>query len=1253
MKRFAIAMLTLCLLAVSALAQTNTGRLVGAVSDPSGVVPGATITVKDAQTGKERSTVASDDGTYVIPQLEVGTYTVTATAAGHKTFTATDVKIDVGRDYTLNVPLEVGDISENVTVVGGADVINASTGELQNTVSTRQVQELPLNGRDPTALITLQAGTAANGATVTSVNGQRASFTNITRDGINIQDNFIRANASTFSVQRPNTDDVAEFTITTQNAGADQGYGASQVQFVTPRGQNEFHGAIFEYNRNSRFASNEFFNNASNTARPFLNRNQFGARLSGPIIKNKIYFFYGNETFMLRTQSPRPARTTLLPSARAGVFTYTRSDTGALQTVNLFDPALLAAANANRTGGAAVPGIDPTILARFIALLPATGNTTSVGDQRNTTGFIFNQRDNLNRFTHTTRLDWDINATNTLNGVYSFTRENPNDRPDVDGAQGFGLVPVVNQPADRDFLSVAWRTSPSPNLTNELRGGWFKSDPAFLRTVPEPAFFLIPTLISNPEVTFEPQGRSAGTYSIQDNADYLWGNHSFRFGGQAQFFRINSYASFTTVPTYTLGTNTLTPQFSTANFTSALFPGGVPAAQRATANALFALLAGTVITGTQTFNVQSIGGGFEPGPNRQLFNYENVAFYLSDQWRVKPNFTLNLGLRYDIFTPLRETRGLILAPVIPVGADPVATILNPIGRTDFIEATTGGTNLYYMDKNNFGPIFSFAWSPQSENKFLGMLFGDGRTVIRGGYRISYVNDEFVRGPDNAQVGNIGLSRGTNAINPATGTSALNAQVGTLPAIPVPPFTGTIPATWFERRNLQGNFFTTVFAVNPNIKTPLTQEWNFGFQREIGFQTAIEIRYVGGKSDNLVRALDFNQVIINENGFLADFNRARANLITFGAAGCTAAQAVATGCQQLLVYPNLGSGGLLTNPTITGQLIAGTPGAQAETYIVNGLQGTVRFRPNENAGVADLLSNYGKYRYNSLQIELRRRFAQGLYFQTNYTFQKTLTDASGVGQTRFEPNLDNNNARLEYARAEYDQTHVFNFNSIYELPFGKGKRWLNEGDMINRIFGGFQFTTILRVGTGAPLSITDPRGTLNRTGRSASQTANSTLNQDEIKNLIGVFRTPCGVFYINPSVINIDLAQCDQGRLVARAAGTLAGAASSGFGQPTFPGQVFFNAAPGSTGNLERRFINGPLLVNWDASIIKNIQITERVKLQLRLEAFNVLNRANFCVFCTTGATTQNSLFNINSTNFGRLQETLDPRIIQVAGRIEF
>jgi hypothetical protein len=512
-----------------------------------------------------------------------------------------------------------------------------------------------------------------------------------------------------------------------------------------------------------------------------------------------------------------------------------------------------------------------------------------------------------------------------------------------------------------------------------------------------------------------------------------------------------------------------------------------------------------------------------------------------------------------------------------------------------------------------------------------------------------VNDDIIVGDASNAIGlNLGLSTNINAINAATGTTALNARANNLPAIPAPAF-GTFPRSFAAYNIATFNFFNTVFGVDPNLQVPSVQQYNIGFQREIGFNTAIEIRYVGSRSNNLPRALDYNQLDIRGTGFLADFNRARSNLLLTGNPACTTAQNA--GCQTLTVFPLLGGGGLLNNATVQGQLIGGTPADLVQIYLQNNLGGSVNFRANPVAGGADLVQNIGRLRYNALQMEVRRRFSQGFLFQANYTFQKTLGDAFGTSnaannnQSRFEPNLDNLNPGLEYARADYDAAHVFNFNGIYELPFGKGKHWLNDGGWLDRVVGGFQVTSIVNVATGAPLTITDRRGVLNRANRSNRATAQSSLSVDQIKDLIGVFRTPCGPYFINPSVININQANLQAG--LCNQLGT--GRAAEGFGSTPFAGQVFFNNAPGQTGGLPRAFINGPLFVNWDMGLLKTIRLSEGTRLQLRGEAFNILNRANFAFTNTQ----QLSALDINSTNFGKITTAFTPRIFQFAARFEF
>ena len=1261
--------LLLCLSTSAVLSQSNTGRLVGTVSDASGVIPGATIVVRDNQTKKERTVTASDDGSFAVAQLEPGTYTVTITASGHKTFSANDAKIDVGRDYTLNPTLEVGSISESVTVTAGVDVINSSNAELSNTVSPRQIQELPLNGRNPLGLIQLQAGTASNSANSTSINGQRPSATNITRDGLNIQDNFIRANAADFTQQTPTTDDVAEFTVTSQNAGAESGYGASQVTLSTPRGQTGFHGAAFEYNRNSKFGANDFFSNANNSPRTFRNFNQFGGKLGGPIWKKKNLFFFSEFEKTIDRRSTGFFRTVLTANARQGLYTYTPTCTaatcpagvtpGVARTVNIFGLTV------NNPAGAVAPptAINALIQSRFLTAIPA-GNSTAVGDQRTTTGYFFNQTNNRDRKSFTTRLDWELNSKNSFNAVYNIARE-VLDRPDFNDPNGFS-GPEATQNSPVDFYVGAWRFSPSASLTNEVRFGYIKAYPSFPETQPRRPFLLTNTagvglagglagLVTSPEPNYLFQGRNTHTYTVQDNAEYSMGNHAIRFGGVLNFFTVLRLNQGGAIPQYNLAVGTTTPQLTTGSFA-----GGISSANLTIANQLYALLGGIIPSGQQTLNVASATSGFVPGVGiRQSYAYENYSFYAADQWRVKPGLTLNLGLRYEIYPSTRELNGVISEIAFPEGRSTRDALLDPNGVIQIAGTNVGGGKLFKTDYNNFAPVLGVSWSPQFKNRFLNALLpGDGRTVLRGGFRVSYFSDEFLKASSGEGDQNPGLRANATLAN-------LNARPESLPPFPVP--TAIIPRTFAQNAAINGAglgvLAPSVIGVDPNLKVASNNEYSFGIQRELGWKVTMEARYVGAFSHNSTRIIDFNQMDIQNNGFLTDFIRAQNNLGLASAriaainadGSLTAAQRTAQlalypnsggfnpllpGSQQLTTVPNLGvlsgsAGGfgsatVAGNATVIANLQAGTPAGLAQTLFANNLQGNVRFFANPNVALAGLLTNEARYNYNALQVEFRRSLSNGLYFQANYTFSKTLSTSPGTDQRRQEFELDANNPRLEYARAEYDQTHVFNFNSIYDLPFGKGRAFFKDaGNLLDRVIGGWQFNSIIRIASGAPFTFADPRTTYSRATFVTRQTATSALTTAQLRALVGTFRNADGsITLINPSAID-----------------PATGRLSNGAGTAAFPGQVLFNNVAGSLGNTARNQFDGPGYFNIDASLFKTIRLTEGVKLQLRAEAFNLLNHTNFAI--------TNQYRNISTAgNFG-LTVTYPPRVIQFAGRLEF
>lgn len=325
------------------------------------------------------------------------------------------------------------------------------------------------------------------------------------------------------------------------------------------------------------------------------------------------------------------------------------------------------------------------------------------------------------------------------------------------------------------------------------------------------------------------------------------------------------------------------------------------------------------------------------------------------------------------------------------------------------------------------------------------------------------------------------------------------------------------------------------------------------------------------------------------------------------------------------------------------------------------EGNVVFQQNPNIFLSEILSNAGRYDFNALQTEVRRRFRNGFSFQVNYSFSKTLTDVLNEDQNRQGVPQESGNSTLNYGRSDNDRTHVLNANMILELPFGKGKKLLNQGGWVNAVFGGFQFSSIINIASGAPLGILDPRGTESITFVSGRQSATSSLTASQIKDLTGIFKTPNGIYFIDPKVLfAIASPPAGSGLPVLNginlnqplpAGYTLTSVrAANPITTAPFPGQVFFfnniNGTP-ANGNLPRNFINGTPYFNWDAGLSKNLRFGETTRLQLRMEAFNVLNRP---------VLNQTADLNINSNTFGRITTTnaaSTPRILQFGARFDF
>ena len=1261
--RFMVAIALCGLIAASAFAQGSVTRVSGTVKDPQGAaITGATVTLTDTATKAVKTATTNDDGSFAFNDLRPGKYTVDVEATGFKKTTVPDLEVNVDQTSTVNIDMEVGGVGETVTVTASdaQAVVHTENAELKNTVLERQIQDLPLNGRNPLALAGLQAGVSSSGSgtRTASVNGLRGTFTNLTWDGININDNFIRTD-SFFGVAAPSVASVSEFTLTTQNASAADGLGVAQLKLVTPRGTGEFHGQLFEFHRNNVLDANTFFNNAAGRfvasdlavvagraqvgdlrlPRPVLLQNQFGFNIGGPMRiprfgeggdswygKDKLFFFFFYEGTRTK-QEGSATRTFLRNDARNGIFRYrvtcTRESTdpnpvgrcpvgispGSIQAINLLtltgravDP--ITSELARR---APLPN-DPTTGDLFNPLVPNSGTLSNTGT------FRFNSPQGSTSDLWGFRVDYDINSRNRIEAIFNrFTFLFPNS-----GGEPFPGAPGDGQDSIRPRGSFAWQWAPTNSISNEARFGFNFYNVQFFTNEPfNRGYQIVQPLISDSEDNFLPQGRDVKTWEYIDNASWTKGDHTIRFGGNFRDNYIKPYNDAGTRPLYNIG-------FATAGTPSplaaGLFPGGIGNTDLSTGNSVLAILTGPISSAVQTFNAANRTDGYVAGATQQQdFRYFGLAGYVQDTWRFRTNLSINLGVRYEFISVPSERLGLVLMPT-----NPEMSVLRENAVLDY---ASGGDRrgFFNNDTNNFAPHFSFAWDP----------FKDGKTSVRGGYSISYVIDNNITTVLNAIRGNPGLVGTTRTLTGASVAGRTPGGAGGgVPVIAPPAF--QIPRTVSQNLTAFG-FGSAFFTFEPNFKTPYVQQWNFGVEREIFADTALEVRYVGNRGTKLTRGIDYNQMKVAQNTpFLTDFRRGQFNIALCGTTNSNnpnpAPVGACAGAQPLTYIPQLLNGGLLTDASVRAAFASGQAGQLAEIYtganrtlFFSGLGGTVPitdFLPNPNTFVADAYINGANSWYHGLQAEVRRRFSDGLYFQANYTWSRAMTDFEG-SQSNFAGLMDLGfGTDIEKQRSFNDVTHVFKANGVYELPFGRGKRWANWGGVADKIIGGWSVNGLMRWQSGEPIAIVSARATLNRAGRSGLNTVDSTLSVQDLQQRTGLFFDATGrPVMFDPAFIAAVRANPEPG------------------------GNAFLtNPRSGFVGGLQLTPVSGPSVFFLDMSMIKRTNITERVNVEFRAEAFNVLNHTAFDVSQTQ---------NINSGAFGQITGAFAPRVMQFGLKLNF
>jgi carboxypeptidase family protein len=1243
LKSLLIALFALSLMGSAALGQASRSSLGGLINDQGGAaVSGAKVTAKHVATNEVFQTTADAQGAFIFPSLPIGEFSVTIEATGFKRIDAQGVTLEAGTPAKLNLSLEVGQVSEAVTISGTQEVVNTTSPTLTNVVKTNQIKDLPLLTRNVLDLTRLQAGIAVAGTNsrTANVGGLRGSATFVTQDGVNAMDNFVKTD-SFFAISAPSLDSVAELSITVGTVGADAGRGLAQVNMVTKGGTNEYHGRLFYQHRNDALNANTFFNNAAGTPKEVLRQHFGGFNIGGPVWlpkkpfgpvaydgRDKSFFFFSYEAFRENFSTTRN-RTVLTPEAKQGIFRYNGSN-NQVQTINLLDKGTFSQLN-------------PVTMAQINAM-PASNNTL-VGDGFNTAGYRFNVTGTDPSDKYVGRFDQQLLenskiGSHKLEFVYNYAKFlltpdtfNNNEAPFAGGTNGF-------QSSERTLVTAAIQSTLGSRITNEFRVGHQRAPVGFLRDGQPSAPFLNLSSVTDFDNTFMSQGRNTLVYQFIDNFSLVAGSHSFRMGTDIQSVTAITFNDAGLNQTININSNNVNPDGIFAEEFTNLPSGSDGTAIVNRAKSIYVDLVGLLGSTSKTFNVTSPTSGFVPGATRQRdFKQRAVSLYFQDQWRARRNFTLNYGLRYEFQGVPYEVNGLAIQPVNGIaglyGVSGLNNLFKPgtlsgpaTTELEFVNGDTG-KKLYGNDWNNFAPFIGLAYSPDFEKGPMRWLFGSsGKSSIRAGFSISYLQDGFTV---------VSNALGTGTTNPGLIQNVANntpTNVLTSAGVQLPDAKFTTPIT--DANNLLVNNSNGLWTFDPGLRVPYVQQWSFGIEREIANNTAIEFRYVGNHAVKLFRAVDINEVNIFENGFLQEFINAKNNLAANGGRSFAPGGA---GTAPLPIFSTLFNGFTPTQQTSGGfgsttfinQLTNNNVGdmaftlANAPTYRANRANLTINGQPapnfflaNPNAAFARALTNGGYSNYHSFQVEIRRRMTKGLQAQGSYTLSKALTDTDGGGQSTLEAYRTFRNLRIDKHRAGFDQTHRFIANFIYELPFGSGRRWLSGGiPVLGKAIEGWQVGSIISYQSSAPIGIFSGRASFNQFNLATNTNAGLNpaqlvgITAAEFANSTGVFKTSSGVFFVDPKLLNI----------TTNAAGTATGATLKAglLGQPD----------PGTLGNFPRNLLNSPNFSQVDISLTKITRFFEKANVEFKANFINAFNHPNFSFSDIT----------FDSANFGRINST--------------
>jgi hypothetical protein len=1112
--RIIMAILFLGISASLAWGQATTS-LRGTITDSTGaVIPGAKVTLTNPSTGAKRTTASSQDGVYQLLQVLPGTYSLNVEAQGFQTFLVDRVQLLVNSPATVDAVMQVGAQTQTVSVSAEAANLNTTDAALGKPFTEFQVTQLPIESRNVVELLSLQTGVSYLGdrsdinltedSRSGAVNGTRSDQSNVTLDGVDVND---LAHGMAFtSVLRQTPDSLQEFNVTTTSYGADQGRSAgAQVAFVTKSGTNEFHGSAYEYLRNTATSANDWFikrdelQSGLPNQPPQLNRNIYGGSIGGPIWKDRAFFFTNID---LRNDREQQSVIQTVPSMqlRQGIVQYQTVGGGTYSLT----PADLTALDPLHIGP------NPAMLNYFQSY--PVPNNNSVGDGLNFVGYGFPGYVLNNYYTYIARFDLHLNSSGTENLFWRGDLDN-----DYQSGTPFlpGLPPENPNSAYNKGYAVGLISSLGPNKVNSFTWGETRVSEAFGGDYANP-YILVRGLSQN---FFFGHSYILPVYNAQDAFTWTRGTHTFNFGGGIWMI-YNNRASDQNSWSYGLTNSAWLDYGGLANTGGPMDPatGGFPAVDPGFNNGYdfptMGLL-GIVSEVNAIYNFTPTAQVLAQGaPVQRHFSQRAYEPYFMDSWRMTPNLTFTYGLRWSLQSPVWENQGYQVGPNVNMSQYFSTEASNaaqgiPENQMPLISFNPAGpyygrAGYYPWDYHDFAPRLAFAYSPHASSGILNKLFGDGgKTVIRAGVGMAYdhFGEPLVDSFD--ANGSFGLSTQINNaaavqdVSCAPRLTALNqipsGGCGGNIVIPPPPpgFPSTPPSGAFA------GGLAIAQGIDNGLTTPYSYMMNFTVERELTPNTLLSVSYVGNLGRHLLAQADLTTPtnLVDKSSGVSYFQAAQ-----------RFAQLINSGVPTTSITPSLVGSTAAFWTNVFGPAAGQGPCGANCTALQSAYAAFAAFPNNWTTGLYNLdvpgiicangCSSLGAYAffqpqysslyawrsitnssYNSLQVNLSKKFSQGVQYNFNYTYSRCIDIESDAEHVPIYGGISDGQIVNAFAPGQlrsvcdFDTTHQINSEWVTELPFGRGMHFAhNAGGALNSLIGGWQVGGIIRWSSGLPFTI---------------------------------------------------------------------------------------------------------------------------------------------------------------------------------------